>query len=71
MWKTKLRFTVNLFAPDLKPILAAAKSSAEADLDGGDMAKWDQANSRLFCLFFFVTSGSTHPTVLTHEEVAD
>ena len=71
VWKTKLRNAVNLFAPDLKPILAGANSSAESEPDEGDRAKWDQANSRLFSLLFFVTSGSAHATVLAHEEAAD
>ena len=71
VWKTKLRNAVKLFAPDLKPILHGADSPAEPEPDEGDRAKWDQANSRLFSLLFFVTSGSTHATVLTHEEAAD
>ena len=71
MWKTKVRNAVNLFAPDLKLILAGADSPAEPEPDEGDRAKWDQANSRLFSLLFFVTSGSAHATVLTHEEAAD
>ena len=71
VWKTKLRNAVNLLAPDLKPILAGADSPAEPEPDAGDRAKWDQANSRLFSLLFFVTSGSAYATVLTHEEAAD
>ena len=68
---TKLRNAVNLFASDLKPILAGADSPAEPEPDEGDRAKWDQASSRLFSLLFFVTSGPAHATVLTHEETAD
>ena len=71
VWNTKLWNAVNLFAPDLKPILAGADSSAEPEPDKGDKAKWDQANSRPFSLLFFVTSGSAHAAVLTHEEAAD
>ena len=72
MWKTKLRNAVNLFAPDLKLILVAgADSPAEPEPDEGDRAKWDQANSLPFSLLFFVTSGSAHAIVLTHEEAAD
>ena len=71
VWKTKLRTAVNLFAPDLKPILAGADSPAEPQPDEGDRAKWDQANSRLFFLLFFVTSGSAHATVLAYEEAAN
>ena len=71
VWKTKLRNAVNLFAPDRKPILAGADSPAEPEPDEGDRAKWEQTNSRLFSLLFFVTSGSAHVTVLTHEEAAD
>ena len=71
MWKTKLRNEVNLFAPDLKLILAGADRIAEPEPDEGDRAKWDQVNNRLFFLLFFVTFGSVHATVLTHEEVAD
>ena len=71
VWKTKFRNAVNLFAPDLKPILAGADSPADPEPDEGDRAKWDQANSRLFSLLFFVTSGSAHATVLTHEEAVD
>ena len=71
VWKTKLRNAVNLFAPDLKPILAGADSPAEPELDEVDRAKWYQANGRLFSLLFFVTSGSAHATVLAHEEAAD
>ena len=71
VWKTKFRNAVNLFSPDLKPILCGADSPVEPELDEGDRAKWDQANSRLFFLLFFVTSGSAHATVLTHEEAAD
>ena len=69
--KIKLRNAVNLSAPDLKPILAGVYSAAEPEPDEGDRAKWDQANSRLFSLLFFVTSGSAHATVLTHEVAAD
>ena len=71
MWKTKLRNAVNLFAPDLKPILAGADSAADPEPDEGDRAKWDQASGRLFSLLFFVNSGSAHATVLTHEETVD
>ena len=71
MWKTNLGNTVNLLAPDHKPILAGADSPVEHEPDEGDRAKWDQANSRLVSLFFFVISGSAHVTVLTHEEAAD
>ena len=71
VWNAKLRNAVNLFAPDLKPILAGADSPAEPEPGEGDRAKWDQANSRLFSLLFFVTSGSAHATVLTHEESTD
>ena len=71
VWKTKLRNAVNLFAPDLKPILDEADSPAEPEPDEGDRAKWDQANSRLFSLLFYVTSGSAYATVLNHEETAD
>ena len=67
----KPRNAINLFAPDLKPILAGADSAAEPEPDEGVRAKWDQANSRLFSLLFFVTSGSAHATVLTYEEAAD
>ena len=70
-WKTKLRNAVNYFAPDFKPILVGADSSAEPEPGEGDRCKWDQANSRLFSLLFFVTSRSAHATILTHEEVAD
>ena len=55
VWETKLRNAVNLFAPDLKPILAGADSPAEPEPDEGDRAKRDQANSRLFSVLFFVT----------------
>ena len=71
VWKTKLRNAVNLFAPDLKPILAGADSPAVPEPAEGDRAKWDQAKSRLLSLLFFVTSGSAHATVLTHEEASD
>ena len=71
LWKKKLRNAVNLFAPDLKPILAGTVCLAEPDPDEGDSAKWNQANSRLFFLLLFITSGSAHATVLTHEEAAD
>ena len=71
VWKTKLRNVVNLFAPALNPILAGADSPVEPEPDEGDSAKWDQGNSRLFSLLFFVTSGCAHATVLTHEEAAD
>ena len=70
MWETKLRNIVNLSAPDLNPILAGAESPAEPEPDERDRAKSDQANSFLFPLLLFVTSGSTHATVLTHEEAA-
>ena len=39
--------------------LMGADSSAEPEPDEEDRAKWDQANSRLFSLRFFVTSGSS------------
>ena len=71
VWRTNLRDTVNLFAPDLKPILAGADSPAEPEPDERDRNKWDQTNSRLFSVLFFVTSGSAHATVLSHEEAAD
>ena len=71
VWRTKLRNAVNLFAPDLEPILAEADSPAEPEPDDGDSATWEQVNSRLFSLPFFVTSGSAHVTVLTHGEAAD
>ena len=71
VWRTKLRNAVNLFAPDLKPILAGADSPAEPEPDDGDRATWEQVNGRLFSLTFFVTSGSAHVTVLTHGEAAD
>ena len=71
VWKTELRNAVNLFAPDLKPILAGAGSHAEPEPDEGDRAKWDQVNSRLFSLLSFGTSGFAHATVFTHEEAAD
>ena len=67
-WKTKLRNAVNFFA---LPILAGADSPAEPEPDERDRAKWDQADRRLFSLLFFVTSGSAHATVPTHEEAAD
>ena len=70
VWKTNLRDAINLFAPDLKPILAGADSPAEPEPDEGGRAKWDQANSRLFSLVFFITPGFAHVTVLTHKEVA-
>ena len=71
VWKTKLRNAVNLFAPDLKPILAGVDSPAEPEPDEGDRAKGDQADLCLLSLLFFVTSGSAHATVLTHEEAAN
>ena len=71
VWNTKLRSAVNLFAPDHKLVVAGAGSSAEPEPDEGDRDKWDQANSRLFSLLFFVTSGSANATVLTHEKSAD
>ena len=71
VWKTKPRSAVNLFTPDHKLVVAGAGSSAEPEPDEGDRAKWDQANSRLFSLLFFVTSGSANVTVLTHEKAAD
>ena len=58
VWETKLRNTVSLFAPDLKPILAGADSHAEPEPDEGDKANWNQADSCLFSLLLFVTSGS-------------
>ena len=39
VWKTKLRNAVNLFAPDLEPILAGADGPAESEPDEGDRIK--------------------------------
>ena len=38
-WKTKLRNAVNVFAPDLKPILAGADRAAKPKPDERDTAK--------------------------------
>ena len=71
VWKPNLRDAFNIFAPDLKPILAGTDSPAELEPDEGDRAKWDQADRRLFSLLFFVTSGSAHAFVVSREEAAD
>lgn len=70
-WKKKLRNGVNLYVPDLKPILDGAIRPAETAPTEGAGAAWDKANDRFFSLLFFVTDGSAHNTILAHEEAAD
>ena len=67
-WKESFEYAINIHAPELLTILrgSARPDSLAATL--AEVTAWDKADSRLYSLLFFPTTGSARITVQAHRK---
>ena len=58
MWKESFEHVINIHAPELLTVLRGSARLDPPPATLADVTAWDKADSRLYSLLFFATTGS-------------
>ena len=68
MWKESFEHVINIHAPELLTVLRGSARPDPLAATLADVSAWDKADSRLYSLLFFATTGSARITVQAHRK---
>ena len=63
VWKESFKHVINIHAPELLTVLRGSARPHPLAATLADVTAWDKADSRLYSLLFFATTGSARITV--------